>query len=232
MNFDPTGQYQVRYFVVGFGERVAGPYSAQEVESQRIDIAGYEGVHGTWIEKVQKPTKRRVRDEMVRDKDNVGTGHGFLYAHVVKLRYDELLLREIPSRIVVGMIRPYWGHLGKTVTEGSRHRARVRKAARNYLGGALENYRCTTCGVAGVKLWREAESTHPLLCVDCAETNQATTHKKGWRSAYSRGAGDQIGLYLPAVPTEHGGYYTYTCLPEIPGLWWDLLPASPRRVAA
>jgi len=37
--------YYVRYEVEGFdGEQQAGPYSADEVESQRQDIAGFEGV--------------------------------------------------------------------------------------------------------------------------------------------------------------------------------------------
>lgn len=37
--------YYVEYEVDGFdGIQKAGPYSAGEVESQRFDIAGYEGV--------------------------------------------------------------------------------------------------------------------------------------------------------------------------------------------
>lgn len=32
------------YKVAGFGERTAGPYTEAEVEAQRTDIAGFEGV--------------------------------------------------------------------------------------------------------------------------------------------------------------------------------------------
>ena len=37
-------KYYVLYEVEGFGAQQAGPYSAADVQSQRDDIAGFEGV--------------------------------------------------------------------------------------------------------------------------------------------------------------------------------------------
>ena len=54
--------FYVRYVVTGFpGVQQAGPYSAGEVQSQRDDIAGFEGVHSVSIVPVEP-------EESVTDK--------------------------------------------------------------------------------------------------------------------------------------------------------------------
>lgn len=42
-------KFYVLYEVEGFGAQQAGPYSSHEVESQRADIAGFEGVHNVRV---------------------------------------------------------------------------------------------------------------------------------------------------------------------------------------
>jgi len=41
--------FYVKYTVAGFGEQKAGPYSAEDVQYQLTDIAGYEGVSNAYI---------------------------------------------------------------------------------------------------------------------------------------------------------------------------------------
>lgn len=42
-------KYYVLYEVEGFGAQQAGPYSKAEVQYQRDDIAGFEGVHNVCV---------------------------------------------------------------------------------------------------------------------------------------------------------------------------------------
>lgn len=46
----------IRYRVTGYVEMTAGPYTLDEVESQRADIASFEGVEYAFTEAVAPPT--------------------------------------------------------------------------------------------------------------------------------------------------------------------------------
>lgn len=82
-------------------------------------------------------------------------------------------------------------------------------------------YVCDRCGAAGCKLWREYQTIAPrLLCARCAEESG------GDRSDLTRGGGDQIGWFVPAVPTEEGDtFWGYT--PAEGCVWWQGLPIGP-----
>lgn len=91
-----------------------------------------------------------------------------------------------------------------------------------------EDYKCDDCGAHKVRLWREYQSEASrtkLLCASCAEKNQKECNKKDWESPFSKGQGDQIGWYVPAVPTEgRNTYWGYTTVPEAGVIWWRNLP--------
>ena len=96
------------------------------------------------------------------------------------------------------------------------------------------NYKCTDCGATGVKLWRGWQDItfDPLLCADCAgkhenidisEMNEQGTipHPDG----PSHRRTDQLGWFVPAVPTAHvSGYWGYTSAPDEACAWWHRLP--------
>lgn len=92
------------------------------------------------------------------------------------------------------------------------------------------NYVCIVCGVKNVKLWREymtcVDYAH-LHCARCAalETKEdiSDINADGIRTGkYSRT--DQIGIYVPAVPTiTENSYWGYTSIPEDGVLWWKNL---------
>jgi hypothetical protein len=93
------------------------------------------------------------------------------------------------------------------------------------------NYVCTVCGANNVKLWREymtcADYVH-LHCARCAALESkediSDINADGMRTGkYSRT--DQIGSYVPAVPTDMGGsYWGYTSVSNDAVLWWKNLP--------
>lgn len=96
-------------------------------------------------------------------------------------------------------------------------------------------YKCCGCGATGVKLWREYQpfGKIDLLCAKCAEKDQRKSHirldgwLKGpfWKSSFRRGDGDQIGWYIPAIPTENGiGYHGYSSVPQSGIDWWTAIP--------
>ena len=102
-----------------------------------------------------------------------------------------------------------------------------------------KDYKCKHCGAKGCKLWREYQTMMPqLLCADCAVKNQKKnyvveedgTHK----SEHHSGTSDQIGWYVPAVPTDDGyGYWGYTSVPDAGVQWWNRLPLrNPAKSAA
>ena len=112
-----------------------------------------------------------------------------------------------------------------------------------YLEGAIpKKYRCEKCGATGYKLWREYQTFHPtLLCARCAAKSQKKSIRgidqdgtmpsrpfgrpvKGMK--YERT--DQIGWFIPAVPSETGdGYWGYTSIPNAGVDWWRELPTLP-----
>ncbi|HYX22465.1 MAG TPA: hypothetical protein VFA98_16595 [Thermoanaerobaculia bacterium] len=103
----------------------------------------------------------------------------------------------------------------------------------NYIDAAAPSgYKCQTCGAHGCKLWREyqtfADHTD-LLCCDCAAKSQkkdvSTIDADGRRLTEEGGRTDQIGWFVPAVPTEEGDtYWGYTSVPETGCCWWRSLP--------
>lgn len=93
-------------------------------------------------------------------------------------------------------------------------------------GSVSPDYRCGKCGAHGVKLWRPASTFAPeLLCVACAE------HSACERLETGRDASDQIGGYVPAVPTEDGrDFWGYTSVPRAGVAWWKGLPMALPQV--
>jgi hypothetical protein len=95
-----------------------------------------------------------------------------------------------------------------------------------------DDYTCSSCGRRDVKLWRLAHTFDPeLLCCICAADNQKKDifdmDASGTISLGKRGRTDQIGWYVPAVPTEDGGgYWGYTSVPDAGCNWWRLLASG------
>jgi len=93
-------------------------------------------------------------------------------------------------------------------------------------------YHCSSCGNAGVKLWRQYNVFAcfvELLCVDCARKDQGVDYEVDARGYHDGGDGlgpcDQIEWLVPAVPTEDGyTYWGYTSVPWAGCQWWDGLP--------
>jgi hypothetical protein len=107
---------------------------------------------------------------------------------------------------------------------------------------SLEKYVCSECGASRVKLWRPYQSFKViLLCADCACKNQekdVNTMDDGGRvDCEIGGKTDQIGWYVPAVPSEESTpgdmiYWGYTAVPG-PGVdWWKKLPNWPVKIAS
>jgi hypothetical protein len=89
-----------------------------------------------------------------------------------------------------------------------------------------KDYRCDYCNVHGVKLWREyntiADATK-LLCVHCTKIDQQESVAKFGGRCFPE-YGDQIGSFIPAVPTEGDDtYWGYTSVPEDGVNWWKNL---------
>lgn len=102
-----------------------------------------------------------------------------------------------------------------------------------YLNGVnLSDYKCAHCGAINCKLWREYQACVPqLLCAKCAAKDQGKNIDdidSGGKYGSEFGRIDQIGWYVPAVPTEDGnGYWGYTSVPTAGCKWWDKLPTHP-----
>ena len=86
------------------------------------------------------------------------------------------------------------------------------------------DYRCDNCDAHKVRLWRQFQvevSRTKLLCAICSEEDQKVFHKEGWQSQFSRGVGDTIGCYVPAVPIQgRNTYWGYPALPTDGIAWW------------
>lgn len=103
--------------------------------------------------------------------------------------------------------------------------------AADYLSDAVpSDYKCGNCGITGIKLWREYQTSHPeLRCAKCA----GEVGKKSIEGIDADGTlpsefgvrTDSIGWYVPAVPTEDGiGWWGYTSVPDAGVNWWRRLP--------
>ncbi len=98
----------------------------------------------------------------------------------------------------------------------------------------LQDYKCSNCGASNCKLWRPYQTFNvQLLCAICAAASQkeniADIDNDGMRTG-EYGKTDQIGWYIPAVPTEEvGGYWGYTSVPGPAVQWWKELPSLPDK---
>lgn len=96
------------------------------------------------------------------------------------------------------------------------------------------NYKCHKCGATGCKLWRQYQTFlehQTLLCANCAAKDQkediGDIDARGRRSS-EFGKTNQIGWYIPAVPTkENDTYWGYTTTPGVGFRWWYRLPTLP-----
>lgn len=112
---------------------------------------------------------------------------------------------------------------------------------------APTHYKCSVCGRAGVKLWREYNTFldhQRLLCRECAEKDQAESLRGLYGSGqilhdYSEPC-DQISSLIPAVPTEFpsgpgwalpDGYtfWGYTSVPKEGVAWWYSLAGIGKK---
>ena len=89
-----------------------------------------------------------------------------------------------------------------------------------------DGYRCSECGVRGVKLWRPPNCGSPLKCARCLTDKPIDA--EGLNEG-EFGKSDQVGWYLPAVPTTEGpeSYWGYTSVPDDRVKWWKELPTYP-----
>jgi hypothetical protein len=107
-----------------------------------------------------------------------------------------------------------------------------------YLNGTTpKDYQCAKCGATNCKLWREYQTFSPqLLCATCAAQDQdenINTIDATGRYASNYGKTDQIGWYVPAVPTEDGSsYWGYTSVPQPGCNWWKQLPTHSAQQPA
>ena len=90
-------------------------------------------------------------------------------------------------------------------------------------------YVCASCGAHGLKLWRESYvwlDRVRLLCCYCTGREEGedvlSTRPDGLRDG-KYGQTDQIGSWLPAVPTPGGSFWGYTSIPEDACQWWRAL---------
>jgi len=88
------------------------------------------------------------------------------------------------------------------------------------------------CSKKRVKLWRNYQSfRQTLLCVDCAakdQDNMALPNLDGNGTHTGSSTGqriDQIGWFIPAIPTEDSeGFWGYGAIPNPGYSWWQRLP--------
>jgi hypothetical protein len=95
-------------------------------------------------------------------------------------------------------------------------------------------YVCGQCGVAGVKLWREASTFlchQTLRCARCCTTlevdAQGMVALADTSSAFEgfEGRTDQIGSWrVPAVPAPGGTFWGYSSVPDGAVAAWRALP--------
>jgi len=102
----------------------------------------------------------------------------------------------------------------------------------------LSGYVCSVCSAQNCKLWRPYQTLDvSLMCAKCACIDQKKDISKmdidGKINDDTAGKTDQIGWYVPAVPTEDytfewRSYWGYSAVPG-PGVdWWKKLPTFPK----
>ena len=97
-------------------------------------------------------------------------------------------------------------------------------------------YQCSNCKGSSRRLWRPYQTVLDrvvagLLCGPCALADQGESgpiNAVGKRPT-AHGETDQIGWFVPAVPTEHltdgelpkgASFWGYTSVPEEAAIWW------------
>ena len=92
----------------------------------------------------------------------------------------------------------------------------------------MEGYKCSKCGVSGVKLWRESFSFHvELVCFKCSGDKRELSADGFVESAYVGVLTDQIaGSLVPAVMVDGQSnvFWGYTSVPDADVLAWRALP--------
>jgi len=101
---------------------------------------------------------------------------------------------------------------------------------------APTSYRCQPCGASDCKLWRYYNAfldNQTLLCAICASTDSKVPIDdldEHGRHTGEFGPTDQIGSYIPAIPTaENDTFWGYTSVPNEGVLWWRRLPSRPTQ---
>ncbi len=97
-------------------------------------------------------------------------------------------------------------------------------------------YVCHDCGAKNCKLWMDCRapiSEQVLLCANCAAKNQerevSEMNRYGMYPS-DFGLTNQIGCYVPAVPTKtNNGFCNYLALPQLGKEWWQRLPTFPEK---
>lgn len=90
-----------------------------------------------------------------------------------------------------------------------------------------DNYKCSTCDLHGVKLWRPSHvmlQNVTLHCLECSLIQEKKNLSFDW-NVFT----DCIGNLLPAVPTEDQSYWGYSSVPERAVEWWTSLPIKKFR---
>lgn len=101
---------------------------------------------------------------------------------------------------------------------------------------SVPDYSCGQCGARDCKLWREYNAFYrpkALRCAMCAAAStgedisdiDADGRRKSTVIEIART--DQIGYYIPAVPTDDGTFWGYTSVPQDGVEWWKRLPTLP-----
>ena len=107
----------------------------------------------------------------------------------------------------------------------------------SYVTGEVpETYKCQICGQTHVKLWRKSNTfldQQTLVCASCLARMHTSISpkfvktKQGflWTHKNRSQPSDQLGDFLPAVPTEDNStFWGYTAVPQAGCQWWKNLP--------
>ncbi len=90
-------------------------------------------------------------------------------------------------------------------------------------------YKCVKCGADNCKLWRESYvnnvELHCAVCAAKAEKKDISDIDENGKRTTEYGRTDQIGTFIPAVPTEDQmSFWGYNSVPDKGCRWWRALP--------
>lgn len=140
--------------------------------------------------------------------------------------------RCMASPVYMPVVNRRQGAMWEAVWDAER-KARDIKLSVLYLDFMPDDYRCSHCGVHGVKLWRPAGDSSEKWCATCgtAQAGLPDNIDQFGRREGEYGWSDQIyssnqGLNLVPCIVDPllGGFWGYTSVPQ-PGVnWWHNLP--------